>query len=109
MDADILEAAATAIRAVLGVDVKAAGYRKSYKKPPRHPVLRKLLEAKAESDRGNYKAKHAIMRGLMAEEPHKFKIDSEDKGIVGITHADTNFRMHLPKSTLPTALLRARS
>ncbi len=73
---------------------------------PRPPgPLAMLLRAKAESDRRNYKAKHSIMRKLLAERQGEFMVDSDDgKGIVGITHNPTSFRMHLP-STLASGLI----
>lgn len=69
---------------------------------PKSPVLKALLEAKAESDRGNYTGKHVIMRRLMRQHPDQFQIDSEDKGIVGVTHNPTRFRIHLPRHMLPS-------
>jgi superfamily II DNA or RNA helicase len=62
-----------------------------------------LLLAKAESDRGNYGAKHSIMRDLIRAHPEHFRVDSEEGGFVGLTHR-TNFRMHLPKHVLPVPL-----
>lgn len=60
-----------------------------------------LLQAKNESDRGNYTAKHRIMRNMLQSNPDAFIVDSEQGNIVGITHKDTGFRMHVPKSVLP--------
>jgi hypothetical protein len=71
---------------------------------PRLPVpgpLKKLLAAKAHSDAKRYEAKHAIMRALIHERPSEFVIDSEDRGVVGITHVPTRFRIHLPASAVP--------
>lgn len=67
--------------------------------------LEQLLMAKAESDRRNYRAKHAIMRKLITAAPDEFVIDSEQAGLVGITHLPTGFRMHLPRSVLPTTFV----
>jgi hypothetical protein len=64
-----------------------------------------LLTAKTESDRRNYKAKHNIMRKLLAAHPSEFLIDSSQNGLVGLTHVPTGFRMHLPKTVLPTSSL----
>jgi len=72
----------------------------------RHSKLDQLLQAKAESDRRNYKAKHAIMRKLIAAAPAEFMIDSMADGLVGLTHIPTGFRMHLPIKVLPTVMIR---
>lgn len=99
MDLSVLRAAAAAIMAVTGraVDVKAAA-------APKPRAIDRLLEAKKESDRRNYRAKHAIMRALMQAHPHEFAIDSEANGIVGVTHVSTGFRMHLPRRVLPASI-----
>ena len=68
--------------------------------------LDQLRLAKAESDRRNYKAKHALMRKLLTAFPEEFALDSDDgRGIVGVTHSPTRFRMHLPRGVIPTAML----
>jgi len=69
--------------------------------------LRSLLAAKAESDRRNYAAKHAILRNMILQEPSNFEIDSEDGGIVGLTHRN-GFRIHIPRTALPTVKLVRR-
>lgn len=71
----------------------------------KHPALPRLLQAKRESDRKNYRAKHSIMRGLITKQPKDFKIDSNKNGVVGVTHRATGFRLHLPKRVVPTVLL----
>lgn len=65
-----------------------------------------LSTAKAESDRGNYGMKHQILRALMSEVPGEFGIDSEDRGIVGVTHLPSGFRMHLPRKVVPGTISR---
>jgi hypothetical protein len=64
-------------------------------------VLHRLLEAKKESDRKNYPAKHAILRKLLGTYPKDFKIDSSDHFAHGLTHKPTNFRIHIPKTVMP--------
>jgi hypothetical protein len=59
-----------------------------------------LLQAKAESDRKNYAAKHQLLRQLLAQIPQSFQIDSENDGIVGLTH-NSGFRIHAPRNILP--------
>lgn len=66
----------------------------------RQPKLKHLLRAKAHSDKGNYPAKHQIMRGLISTSPDEFVIDSEQGGFVGVTHVPTGFRMHLPAGAI---------
>lgn len=70
----------------------------------RHPLLSELLIAKAESDRRNYPAKHAILRRLLAGQPSEFEEDSRSKGIVGLTHKPTRFRIHAPADVVGNAL-----
>ena len=59
-------------------------------------VITRLKEAKAASDSRDYEKKTRIIRELMKESPEDWDIDSEDKGIAGITHTPTSFRFHLP-------------
>jgi hypothetical protein len=64
-------------------------------------VLQDLLRAKAESDRKNYPAKHAILRRLIRQSPDDFATDSEDANFYGLTHLPTRFRVHMPKGAIP--------
>ncbi len=64
-----------------------------------HASLHRLIEAKRESDRRNYRAKHAIIKHLIASEPDNFHVDSEHGGIVGLTHS-TGFRIHVPRDVI---------
>jgi hypothetical protein len=89
----LLKAAEAAIAAVTG-----------FKARHRPRALTQLLKAKMESDRHRYEAKHSIMRDLIRDKPSDFHQDSEDKGIVGVTHHPTGFRMHLPKTVVPVTL-----
>ena len=75
--------------------------------PPRPVVLQQLLTAKAESDRRRYPAKHAILRQAILAEPSAFVIDSEENGIVGLSHRN-GFRIHIPRTALPTVKLHRR-
>jgi len=65
------------------------------------PVLQALLRAKALSDMQEYKAKHEQIQKLVAEHPDDFVIDSMNKGIIGLTHKQTGFRIHIPQKRLP--------
>ena len=64
-------------------------------------VLDDLKRAKAESDRKNYPAKHEILRRLMKKWPAAFAVDSRGGHAVGVTHAPTGFRFHLPATAVP--------
>lgn len=75
-----------------------------FSKTPKNPYLVSLLRAKAESDIGNYRAKHKIMRRMLLNSPSQFIIDSQQGNIVGITHKPTGFRMHIPAHVLPVKL-----
>jgi 8-oxo-dGTP pyrophosphatase MutT (NUDIX family) len=74
-----------------------------------HPILADLKRAKAESDRKNYSAKHAILAKLLSERPNEFIQDSAEDGIVGLTHIGTNFRIHAPRKVVGSRLTKAAS
>ena len=64
-------------------------------------ALSELLQAKQESDEKKYHHKQTRLRKLMIQHPEDFVITTKDsKGIYGITHNPTGFRMHLPKHVL---------
>lgn len=68
----------------------------------RRTVLKRLLQAKAYSDRKQYPQKHEILRSLLSERPDEFVIDSVDpNGFVGLTHLPTRFKIHAPPWILP--------
>lgn len=63
--------------------------------------LDQLLEAKSHSDRRDYGSKHRVMKQLLEDRPDEFKIDSQDGGIIGVTHMPTGFRIHVPRILVP--------
>lgn len=65
-------------------------------------ALKQLLKAKERSDVGDYRTKTDMVRKLLREKPHEFDIDSDAGHVVGLTHRPTKFRIHLPKTALPT-------
>lgn len=68
-------------------------------------ALPSLIKAKEHSDAQNYRMKHLVLSQMMRANPDHFVIDSDDgKGIVGITHVDTGFRLHVPKNIIPTTM-----
>ena len=69
-------------------------------------VLDALLQAKAESDRGNYAAKHRILQKIIQDNITEFVIDSETPYTYGITHVPTGFRIHMPKHKAPQGIPR---
>jgi RNA polymerase Rpb2, domain 6/RNA polymerase Rpb1, domain 2 len=68
------------------------------------PTLSELQTIKVESDRGNYGEKTRQLRALIESAPEEWMIDSEEKGIAGITHNPTGFRYHLPSTNIPNVL-----
>lgn len=63
--------------------------------------LDELLKAKSESDEKKYHHKQDRLRKLMVAHPQDFYITTkDDKGIYGVTHSPTGFRMHLPKHVM---------
>lgn len=87
-DADLL-IAAKAASAVLGTPVAV------------------LRAAKKESDRKNFRAKHHLVRQLILADPGAFTVDSEARGVVGLTHR-SGFRLHLPSRVVPRPPLLLR-
>lgn len=70
------------------------------------PIASHLRNAKAASDAEQYAAKRMILNRLMREHPEDFVVDSDDgKGIVGITHIPTGFKLHTKRQTLPAKIL----
>lgn len=64
-------------------------------------VLKLLQQAKRESDRGNYREKHRIMKMLNDSHPGEFIRDSTKDRFAGLTHKPTGFKIHVPTSLLP--------
>lgn len=65
-------------------------------------ALDNLLDAKKHSDNRQYKYKHEILALMMAKSPKDFYVDSDDGSIVGLTHAPTRFKIHVPKKFVPS-------
>jgi hypothetical protein len=63
-------------------------------------TLNELKKAKQYSDVKQYEQKHQLVYDMVKKTPHEFYIDSEDGDIVGLTHASTGFKMHIPKSVI---------
>lgn len=63
-------------------------------------VLQKLLAAKAESDRKNYAAKHALLRQALSSDPTNFEVDSQESKYPGLTHKPTGFQTHAPRDVV---------
>lgn len=72
------------------------------------PVLPTLQKAKEKSDSGDYRAKAALLNGLMRENPAQFVVDSTGPGHPGITHVPTGFKFHLPRTAIPGGVKRAQ-
>lgn len=65
---------------------------------PVSPVqVPELVQAKQYSDNRQYLAKAYALRGLIQRAPHEWLIDTPpDRGVVGLTHIPTKFKVHLP-------------
>lgn len=61
-------------------------------------TLDQLLVAKEHSDKKQYGPKTEIVRGLIKKLPNEFYVDSRGRGVVGLTHRPTKFKIHLPES-----------
>ena len=70
--------------------------------------LADLQTAKHKSDRGEYKAKAALLNSMMSAHPDQFIVDYTGKGHPGITHVPTGFKFHTPLKSIPGAVKRAQ-
>ena len=70
--------------------------------PYKH-ALDQLKRAKGLSDQRNYGQKNQVLRQLIQKHPDDFIIDSQEGDIIGITHRPTKFRIHMQRSSFPTA------
>jgi hypothetical protein len=78
-----------------------------FKQGQAHPALPALRAAKEHSDAGDYSMKHKLIRQNMRRHAEDWSIDSDDgKGIVGVTHIPTGFRLHMPKGVVDPDVLR---
>lgn len=76
-----------------------------FKESRLHAALPQLQQAKAHSDVKDYRQKSLLIRQLMDERPDDWLIDSDDgKGIVGVTHVPTGFKLHLRKDKVSPAV-----
>jgi hypothetical protein len=92
----------SSLLALKAIGIDRAKNKSRFRKAAASDTLMALLAAKAESDAARYRAKHQIMRNLMKSTPADFTIDSDNgRGIVGVTHTPTGFRMHLPSGIIP--------
>lgn len=75
--------------------------------PHKKPSIIPLLQtAKAHSDAGRYDDKAAVMRSLFTTHGSEFEVDQDDGGtIVGVNHKPSNFKMHLPRNSVPPSLM----
>jgi hypothetical protein len=72
-----------------------------------HPALPELLAAKEHSDAKRYSIKNRLIRQNMRRKADDWLVDSDDgKGIVGVTHIPTGFRLHMPKAIVDPDVLR---
>lgn len=70
-------------------------------------VLKDLRAAKAHSDNKRYDQKTQILRRLMEQSPHDWKIDDPKPYHKGITHKNTNFRFHVEPTAIPESVKAA--
>jgi hypothetical protein len=67
---------------------------------PKSPIP-ELRAAKQLSDERRYPEKTEVLRKLILERPDEFRIDSADKGVYGVTHIPSGFRIHMPREAYP--------
>ena len=66
--------------------------------------LLNLGKAKEKSDAKDWNSKHHLVRQMIEDAPDEWRIDSEDKGLTGVTHNPTGYRYHLPHHIVPSSL-----
>ena len=67
--------------------------------------LKKLIKAKAYSDKRDYFEKNKILGELMTAKPKDFKVDSIlHDNYVGLTHKPSGFKIHAPRTLVPIAV-----
>ncbi len=68
--------------------------------------LKGLIEAKKLSDKHDYLRKNELLRKMLANNPTAFRVDSHlNPKYVGITHIQSGFKIHAPKSVVPSELI----
>lgn len=73
-----------------------------------HVALPALIGAKKHSDGGRYGEKNRLLKMELRRDPDAFVVDSDDgKGIVGLTHVPTGFRIHMLKSQVDSSVLKS--
>jgi hypothetical protein len=67
--------------------------------------LKKLIEAKRNSDKNEYSTKHKILAELLDQHPSEFEVDQilNDK-YVGLVHKPTKFKIHAPRALIPVGI-----
>lgn len=63
-------------------------------------TLSDLKKAKRYSDVRQYEEKHQLLHNLVRSSPQEFYVDSEQNGILGLTHGPTGFKIHVPKNVV---------
>ena len=67
--------------------------------------LKKLIEAKKFSDKNEYGKKNEVLAELLNKYPKEFKVDSRlDSKYIGLTHKPSGFRIHAPRTLIPTGI-----
>ena len=81
-------------------------YKKKHTKIARSMELKELIKAKKMSDQKDYTHKNEVLRALLDKNPKAFKVDSHlNSGYVGLTHIKSGFKIHAPKSIVPSSLI----
>jgi 8-oxo-dGTP pyrophosphatase MutT (NUDIX family) len=72
-------------------------------------IIQKLLAAKKHSDNKQYEQKTQILRRLMEQSPHDWRIDDPKPYHKGVTHTPTNFRLHMDPTAIPATVKAAEN
>ena len=68
--------------------------------------LKQLIKAKKMSDESDYVHKNELIRKMLIKNPEAFRVDSRlNREYVGLTHIKSGFKIHAPKSIVPSSLM----
>jgi hypothetical protein len=71
--------------------------------------VKDLKKAKQFSDAKQYEQKHQLLYQLVQQAPDEFYVDSDSRGILGLTHELTGFKIHVPKVVMQGVKLQNKS
>jgi hypothetical protein len=85
---------------------RAAASKGQINKIAKSMELKQLIKAKKMSDESDYVHKNELIRKMLIKNPEAFRVDSRlNREYVGLTHIKSGFKIHAPKSIVPSSLM----